>query len=69
MAEHVFEIIQDDMVVAKAISSKRNKAYAEAMHYAMVYRQDGPVKLREVNPKGASGVEIEFSQKRRAAST
>lgn len=65
MAEHVFEIIQDGIVVAKTMSTNRKKAEAEAMHYAMVYRQDGPVKMREVAPKGSSGVEIDFSQKRR----
>lgn len=62
MAEHIFEIVQYGIVVAKTSASSRKKAQAEAMHYAMQYRQDGPVILREVNPKGASGVEINFSQ-------
>jgi hypothetical protein len=61
MRDHVFEVYQGGMMVAKAISTKRNAAYAEAMHYAMVYRQDGPVKIKEINPRGASGVEIDFS--------
>ena len=64
MTDHVFEIVQDGMVVAKAISPKRTIAYREAMHYAMVYRQDGPVKLIEIGPKNALASRLNFRMRR-----
>lgn len=42
-----FEIIQDDMVVATT-SGPRERALAEAKHYASVYLMDGPVEVFEV---------------------
>lgn len=44
-----FEIQQDGMTVALA-SGPRERAYAEAMHYAAVYGQDGPVEVFEHVP-------------------
>lgn len=44
-----FEIQQDGMTVALA-SGPRDRAYAEAMHYAAVYGQDGPVEVFEHVP-------------------
>lgn len=63
MKDHIFEIWQGDLMVAKTSCSRRHDAYTEAMRYAMLYRQDGAVKIKEINPKGASGVEIEFSHR------
>lgn len=45
--EAEYEIWQDDMPVAGA-SGPRDRAFAEAMHYAQVYGQDGPVSVCEV---------------------
>ncbi|CAL62446.1 Hypothetical protein HEAR2315 [Herminiimonas arsenicoxydans] len=42
-----FEIWQDGMCVASS-SGPREDAQREALHYAAVYGQDGPVELREV---------------------
>ena len=42
-----FEIIQNDQPVAST-SGPRDRAYADAAHYAAVYGQDGPVEVFEV---------------------
>ncbi|MBX9907450.1 MAG: hypothetical protein K2Z25_01925 [Beijerinckiaceae bacterium] len=44
-----FEVHQDGTPVALA-SGPRGRAYAEAMHYAAVYGQDGPVEVFEHVP-------------------
>ena len=43
-----FEIWQDGIMVASVICNDRELALSEIMHYAWVYLQDGPVKVREV---------------------
>lgn len=63
MVDHTFIVLQDGMEVARAISTKRNAALKEAMHYGMIYRQDGAVKIREIGPRGLSSVEIDLSHK------
>ena len=44
-----FEVYQDGAFVAMA-SGPRERAYAEAMHYAAVYGQDSPVEVFEMVP-------------------
>lgn len=44
-----FEVYQDGAPVAMA-SGPRERAYAEAMHYAAVYGQDSPVEVFEMVP-------------------
>jgi len=41
-----FEVKQDGMVVASGEAPTEREAEREAMHYAMVYSQDGPVRMR-----------------------
>ena len=60
MTEHTFEGFQDGVMVFSATSSSRDRALTEAMHYAKVYRQDGPVLVKEKKPNGR-GTEIQFS--------
>lgn len=43
--EYEFEILQDGMVVASGSCANRDRAIAEAHHYAMMYGQDGPVEV------------------------
>ena len=43
-----FEIECDEMWVASANSDDREEAFKEALNYAMLYSQDGPVKMFEV---------------------
>jgi hypothetical protein len=45
MAEHVFKIEQAGMVVAKGFAPTYRDALREASHYAMMYEQDGPLKV------------------------
>lgn len=47
MADHSFRLIQDDLEVARATSKFREQALREINHYALVYGQDGPVKVQE----------------------
>jgi hypothetical protein len=44
--EYEFQVVQDGIVVASAWSRDRERALAEAAHYAAMYAQDGPVILR-----------------------
>lgn len=44
--QYRFEIWQDGMVVAEGSGSNRDAVRAEAMHYAMVYAQDGRAVIR-----------------------
>ena len=48
-ADAEFEVRQDGMMVAGA-SGPRDRALREALHYAQVYGQDGPVELVEIVP-------------------
>lgn len=41
-----FEVVQDGVVVASGCASTWAEAEREAMHYAMMYAQDGPVTVR-----------------------
>jgi len=43
-----FEVWQDDVAVASACSADRTGALRDALHYAAIYGQDGPVTLYEV---------------------
>ena len=45
-----YGVFQDGVMVASAVCDDRQRAWDEAMHYARVYRQDGPVEIREVGP-------------------
>lgn len=40
-----FEVWQDGVMVASA-SGPREAAFSEALHYAMVYGQDGPCQIK-----------------------
>lgn len=42
-----FRIIQGGMSVAEVEHSDRARALQEALHYAVVYSQDGPVLIEE----------------------
>lgn len=44
--EYEFEIEQDGMVVASGSGSDRDRIRSMAMHYALMYAQDGPVTMR-----------------------
>jgi len=44
-----FEIWQDGMMVASASSSDLARAWGEAVHYAGMYGQDGPVEIVRVS--------------------
>lgn len=48
MDAHEFEVWQDGLPVASASSEDRAAAVREALHYAAVYSQDGPVSIYEV---------------------
>jgi len=61
MKDYLFEIIQNGEVVATASCAKRKPALEEAIRYAMAYRLDGPVTVKETSPKDVSSVAIEFS--------
>lgn len=63
MKEHLFEIVQDGMIVAGVTSPSEAKGFQEAMRYALQYREDGPVTMRYKNPKDASWVEVRFNGK------
>jgi hypothetical protein len=45
VTDYVFKIEQDNMVVAKGFCPNYHRALQEASHYAMMYEQDGPVKV------------------------
>jgi len=53
MAEerHRFQLWQDGIMVAAVDSPNRHSAMREIAHYAAVYEQDGPVKIKEVKPR------------------
>lgn len=44
--EYEYEVIQDGIVVASAWGRDKQRVLSEAMHYAMMYAQDGPVEVR-----------------------
>lgn len=43
-----FVVIQNGEVVAKAFAADRATAERGALHYAMIYGQDGPAEVKEV---------------------
>lgn len=51
MTEYRYELIQDGMRVAAVSAPTRVRAVSEIMHYALIYSQDGPVKVREIKPR------------------
>ncbi len=54
-----YGVFQDGVMVASAACDDRQQAWDEAMHYALVYRQDGPVEIREVGPDARYSWELE----------
>ena len=52
-----FEVWQDGMPVASASASKVSDAWREAIHYAAVYGQDGPVEIVRVSRTTIRGAE------------
>jgi hypothetical protein len=44
-----FEVWQDGMMVASAGASDVSRAWGEAVHYAAMYGQDGPVEIIRVS--------------------
>jgi hypothetical protein len=46
-----FEIWQGGTMVASGSGNDREQVHQEAMHYASVYLQDGPVEVHETGPK------------------
>jgi hypothetical protein len=45
-----FIVEQNGGIVAIVGGSDKDAAFQEAMHYAMIYGQDGPCKIREADP-------------------
>lgn len=45
MAEHVWQVKQGGMVVAKGFAPDRPRAEAECSHYGFQYQMDGPVEV------------------------
>jgi hypothetical protein len=45
---HRFQLWQDGIMVAAVDCANRHSAMKEIAHYAVVYEQDGPVKIVEV---------------------
>lgn len=43
---YTFDLIQEGMVVASVTDSDEEQAFREIMHYACIYSQDGPVKVK-----------------------
>jgi len=54
MTQYRFQLWQDGMLVAAVDCADRKSAMKEIMHYAAIYEQDGPVKIREVKPRTTS---------------
>lgn len=48
MSEYDLEIWQGGVMVASAHGSDFERVHAEAMHYAMVYGQDGATEIRGI---------------------
>lgn len=46
-----FALIQDGQVVASSESSNREAAVKEIAHYAFMYSEDGPVRIKEIDGK------------------
>ena len=46
--DYYFEVWQGDQPIAETCATDRERALREALHYAAMYGQDGPVKLYEV---------------------
>ena len=44
-----YGLFQDGLMVAAVDAPDKQRALAEINHYAMMYGQDGPVEIREVN--------------------
>lgn len=49
MKNYSFELEQDGMVVASGSGPDEKRVHVEGMHYAAIYSQDGPCKLRFFN--------------------
>jgi hypothetical protein len=47
---HEFEVVQGGLVVTSAGCIDRERAYNEALRYAMTYAHDGPCEVREAAP-------------------
>lgn len=47
MAEYVYRVVQDGMVVAKVYSTNKSTAVREINHYATMYMCDGNVEIQE----------------------
>jgi hypothetical protein len=45
MKEYTFRLWQDGIMVAKVHSKDYERGEAEIRHYAMMYEQDGPVRV------------------------
>lgn len=50
-----YQLIQDGMVVASVDAPKKEQAEREINHYAFMYRQDGPVEIKDVTRRLAKG--------------
>ncbi|WP_374453773.1 hypothetical protein [Phenylobacterium sp.] len=49
-----FDVWQEGVIVASVSAADEETAFAEAMHYAMMYAQDGPpVQIAPAQPPGA----------------
>lgn len=47
--EHTFRLKQDGLIVAEVFGGDRQQCFADILHYAMVYWQDGPCTIEGVN--------------------
>lgn len=46
-----YKLMQNGIQVAMVEAPNKDEAFGEIQHYAMIYGQDGPVKIVEVKPK------------------
>lgn len=50
--QYGYKLIQGGIVVAQVEASTDEEANREINHYAMMYAQDGPVKIVKIKKKG-----------------
>lgn len=49
-----YKVIQDGVVVARVVGDDERQVEGEIRHYALIYGQDGPVKIRRSNSERAT---------------
>ena len=54
---HKYRLLQDGLIVAFTEASTDEQAKREIMHYAMIYSEDGPIKVQKLKGKTWVGEE------------